>query len=104
MKRLKWDSSTKITPHDLVLDDQTPTNYKAEVTFGTAKDDFKPQIFNKRTSFPFATLLLALADIKACFRFLRINLGLTGAFGFLISNLFCLAVAMVFGSNVLSPC
>ena len=41
MKRLIWDSSAKKTPDDLVLSDQTPTNDKAEVTFGTVKDNFK---------------------------------------------------------------
>jgi hypothetical protein len=103
LKRHMWDSSTNRTPHDLVLNDQTPTDDKDEVTFGTAKDDFKQQIYNLRASFPFAIILLALADIKACFRFLRIYPTLTGAFGVLISNIFCLAVAIVFGSNVF-PC
>jgi hypothetical protein len=33
LKRLIWDSSTKRSPHDLVLNDQTPTDEEAEVTF-----------------------------------------------------------------------
>ena len=57
-----------------------------------------------RVSFPEAPILLALADIKACFRFPRIHPDLTGAFGFLVSDYYCLAVAMVFGSNTSSTC
>ena len=55
-------------------------------------------------SYPQASILLALADTKACFSFPRIHPDLTGAFGFLINNFFCLAVAMVFGSSTLSSC
>ena len=82
MKRLIWDNLTKRTANDLVLNDQTPINDKAEVIFGTAKDKFKQQIYNMRASFPVAIILLALADIKACFTFPRIHPDLTGAFGF----------------------
>ena len=45
---------------------------------------------------------MALADVKACFRFPRIHPDLTGAFGFLTGDYFCLATAMVFGSNTSS--
>ena len=104
LKRLIWDSSSKRIPHDLVFNDKTPMDNEAEVTFGTAKGYFKRQIYNLRASFPLKIILLSLADIKACFRFSRIHTDLTGAFGFLISNIFCLAVAMVFGLNGVSPC
>ena len=104
MKRQKCDSYTKGHPLDLVLNDHTPTTEEAEVTFGTAKLEFYWLIYNMRVSFPEAPIFLALADIKACFRFPRIHPDLTGAFGFLISNYFCLAVAMVFGSNTSSTC
>ena len=49
-----------------------------------------------RVSYPEVSILLALADIKACFRFPSIHPALTGAVGFLISNLFCLVVAIIF--------
>ena len=104
LKRLIWDSSTKRTVHDLVLNDQNPIDDKAEVTFGTAKGEFKRQIYNMRASFPFAMILLALADITACFRFPRIHPDLASAFDFLISNVLCLAMVIVFGSNVPSSC
>ena len=92
MKRQIWDSSTKRHPLDLVLNDYTPTTEEAEVTFGTAKLEFYWLIYNMRVSFPEAPILLALADVKACFRFPRIHPDLTGAFGFLISTYYCLAV------------
>ena len=37
--------------------------------------------------------------MKACFRFGRIHPDLTGAFGFYADDYYCLATAMVFGSN-----
>ena len=104
LKRLIWDSSRKRSALDLVLNNQTRTDDEAEVTFGTTKDDFKRQIYNLRASFSFVSILLALVNIKACFRFLRIHPVLTGAFGSLMRNFFYLAVAMVFGSNVSAPC
>jgi hypothetical protein len=56
-------------------------------------------MFNMRASFPDAIIFLALADIKACFRFPRIYPDLTDAFGFKVHGLYCLATAMVFGSS-----
>ena len=102
VKRLVCDGSIKRSPTDMVMIDYTPTNDEADIDFGTAKYDFYWLIYNLRVSYPEDSILLALADIKACFRFPRIHPDLTGAFGFLISNFFCLAVAMVFGSNTSS--
>ena len=102
LKRLVWDGSTKRSPTDMVMNDCTPTDDEADIDVGTAKCDFYWLIYNLRVSYPEDSILLALADIKACFRFPRIHPDLTGAFGFLISNFFCLAVAMVFGSNTSS--
>ena len=104
MKRQVWDGSTKRSPDDIVMNDHTPTVDEPEIDFGTAKHEFYWLIYNLRASYPEASILLALADIKACFRFPRIHPDLTGAFCFLINNFFCLAVAMVFGSNTLSSC
>ncbi len=44
-------------------------------------------------------ILLGLADIKACFLFAQIHADMTGAFGFIVDELFNLAMAMVFGST-----
>ena len=97
--RQVWDGSTMYTPMDIVMNDMTPTENEAEITFGLAKVFFYQYVYNLRISFPYAVIFLALADIKACFRFPRIHPDLTGAFGFLADNLYCLATAMVFGSN-----
>ena len=102
--RVVWDGSTKFEPLDVVLNDYTPVDNEPEVTFGTAKRDFYWLIYNLRVSYPEASILLALADIKACFRFPRIHPDLTGAFGFLAANLYFLAIAMVFGSNTSAAC
>ncbi len=48
-------------------------------------------------SYPTATILLGLADVKARFRYPRINIDLTGAFGFIADELYNHATAMVFG-------
>jgi hypothetical protein len=56
-------------------------------------------IYNMRISYPNERILIALADIKACFRFARIHADLTRAFGFLADDLYNLATAMVFGST-----
>ena len=94
--RVVWDGSTKFEPLDVVMNDYTPVDNEPEVTFGTAKRDFYWLLYNLRVSYPEAPILLALADIKACFRFPRIHPDLTGAFGFLAANLYFLAIAMVF--------
>jgi hypothetical protein len=52
-----------------------------------------------RISYPTAVILLGLADTKACFRYPRIHLDLTGEFGFIADQLYNLAMAMVFGST-----
>jgi hypothetical protein len=56
-------------------------------------------IYNTQISHPTATILLGMADIKACFRFPRIYPNLTGAFGFMVGNYYNLATAIVFGST-----
>ena len=96
--RVVWDGSTKLDALDVVMNDYTPIENEPEVTFGTAKIAFYWLIYNMRASFPDTPIFLALADIKACFRYPRIHPDLTGAFGFLVGNLYCLAIAMVFGS------
>jgi hypothetical protein len=55
--------------------------------------------YNTRVSYPTFIILLAMADVKACFRFPCIHEDLTGAFGFLAGGYFNLATAMVFGST-----
>jgi hypothetical protein len=56
-------------------------------------------IYNTRISYPTTTILLGLADVKACFRYPRIHADLTGAFGFIADGWYNLVMAMVFGST-----
>lgn len=97
--RMVWDGSTKRSPLDHVLNEITSIWEEAEITFGDTKRKFLTDLFNLRISHPTEQILLALADIKACFRFGRIHPDLTGAFGFLAGGFYNLATAMVFGSN-----
>ena len=93
--RLCWDGSTMKKPTDEVMNQVTPTRNEMQITFGSVKREMLIDIYNLRVSFPSATILLALADIKACFRFARIHPDLTGAFGFLAGGFYHLATAMV---------
>jgi len=97
--RMVWDGSTKWAPLDVVLNEVTPIDEEAPVTFGSTKREFYIWLYNMRVSFPFLDILLALADIKACFRYPRIHRDLTGAFGFVADEFYCLATSMVFGST-----
>ena len=65
--RQVWDGSTMYTPMDIVMNDITPTENKAEITFGMAKILFYQYLYNFRISFPNEVIYLTLADIKARF-------------------------------------
>ncbi len=77
----------------------TPVAQEAPVMFGHVKSQIYMDIYNTRISYPTATILLGLADIKALFRYPRIHADLTGAFSFISDKLYNLATAMVFGST-----
>ncbi|KAL7525487.1 hypothetical protein ACHAXR_003426, partial [Thalassiosira sp. AJA248-18] len=97
--RMAWNGSGKWFALEIVLNEITPTDEEADITFGEAKPEFYKWLYNMRASFPFSDILLALADIKACFRYPRIHRDLTGAFGFMADGFYCLATSMVFGST-----
>ena len=97
--RLVWDGSTKFTPFDVVLNEITPTEFEAVIDFGTTKRRLLVNIYNWRISFPDDDIYLAMEDLTSCFRIPRIAADLTGAFGFMIEQLFFLTTSMVFGSN-----
>jgi hypothetical protein len=97
--RIVWDGSTVTGPTDIVMNQVTPVSHEAPVTFGHVKHQIYTDIYNTRISYPTATILLGLADVKACFRYPRIHTDLTGAFGFKADKLYNLATAMVFGST-----
>jgi hypothetical protein len=85
-----------------VINQVTPVAQEATVWFGHVKSQIYTDIYNTCISYPTATILLGLADVKACFRYLRIHADLTGAFGFITDELYNLATAMVFSSTASS--
>jgi hypothetical protein len=95
--RIVWDGSTVTRPTDIVMNQVTPVAKEAPVTFGHVKSQIYMDIYNACISYPTATILLGLADVKACFRYPRINADLTRAFSFIADELYNLATAMVFG-------
>ena len=97
--RLCWDGSTTRKPTDIVMNQIMPTIREAPITFRHVKMQLYVDIYNTRVSYPQSTILLAAADIKACFCFVRVHADLTGAFGFLAGGYYNLATAMVFGST-----
>jgi hypothetical protein len=97
--RLCWDGSTTIKPINIVMNQVTPVIHEATITFGHVKMQLYSDIYNICVSYQTLTILLAVADVKACFCFPCIHADLTEAFGFLAGGYFNLATAMVFGST-----
>jgi hypothetical protein len=97
--RVIFDASTKGHPHEVVLNEITPTEFEAIIDFGKSKTRLLITIYNWRVSYPLKRIYLALADITACFRFPRFHADVTGAFGFMAEGLYLLATSMVFRSN-----
>ena len=97
--RVIFDSSTQTCPHEIVLNHETSTDHEAIIDFGRAKTCLLVNIYNWRISYPLEVIVLALADITACFQFPRLSADVTGAFGFLAEALFFISTSHVFGSN-----
>ncbi len=91
--RLCWDGLTTIKPTNIVMNQVTPIIHEATITFRHVKMQLYSDIYNTRISYPTLTILLAMADVKACFCFPRIHADLTEAFGFLAGGYFNLATA-----------
>ncbi len=102
--RIAWDGSTMLFATDIVMNQVTPVSCEAPITFGHVKIQLYIDIYNTRLSNPTATILLGMADIKACLCFPRIHPNLTGAFRFMADGYYNLATAMVFGSTMSAPC
>ncbi len=66
------------------------------MTFGHVKSQINMDNYNTRISYLTATILLGLADVKACFWYPKIYADLTGAFGFIADDLYNPAMAIVF--------
>jgi hypothetical protein len=69
------------------------------IIFRHAKMQMYIDIYNTRITYPTFEILLAMAHVKACFRFACIHADLTGAFGFLAGGYFNLASVMALGST-----
>ena len=65
--RVIFDSSTKTSPSEVVLNHQTSTDNKAIIDFGEAKNKFLINIFNWQVSHPNEIIYLSIADVTACF-------------------------------------
>ncbi len=75
---------------------------KAIFDFGREKTNLLINIYNWRISYPHNIILLALANVTACFCFPRLAADVTGAFGFLAEHLYFISTCHVFGSNTLA--
>ncbi len=62
-----WDGSKLTWPTDLIMNQVTPAAKESPVTFGHVKSQIYIDIYNTRISYPTATILLVLANVKACF-------------------------------------
>ncbi len=62
-----WDGSTVFKPTDIVMNQITPVDQESPVTFSHVKLQIYIDIYNTRISYPTLVVLIALADIKACF-------------------------------------
>ena len=96
--RLCWDGTTKVNWWEITMNEITPMEQEALITFGYVYMAFCIWIYNLRITFPKDDILLAFIDISSCFCWPRIHPDLAGAFGFMIGPLFYVANAMVFGS------
>jgi hypothetical protein len=76
----------------------TPTNHEATINFGQAKTNLLINIYNWRVSFPSETVYHALANITACFHFLRISANIAGTFGYLTKRKYFVSTSHIFGS------
>jgi hypothetical protein len=86
--RLCWDGITEVNWWDTIMDEVTPLELEALITFGYVYMVFCIWIYNLRVSFSKEDILLAFIDISSCSRWPRIKPDLEGAFGFMIGPLF----------------
>jgi hypothetical protein len=97
--RVIFDSSTQTCSHEIVLNHETSTDQEAIIDFGKAKTHLLINIYNWQISYPNKVILLALAEVTACFRFPRLSADVTGAFGFVAKKLYFASMSHVFGLN-----
>jgi hypothetical protein len=64
---LEGDGLTVTQPTEIVMNQVTPVAQDAPVTFGHVRSQIYTDIYNTRISYPTATILLGLTNVKACF-------------------------------------
>jgi hypothetical protein len=74
----------------------TPVAQEAPITFRRVKIQLYIDICNTRISYLLAVILLAMGNIKACFKFACNHVDLTGAFALIADDYYNVATAMVF--------
>jgi hypothetical protein len=79
---LCWDGSTTIKPTDIVMNQVTPITGETPITIRHVKMQMYIDIYNSRIIYPTFIILLAMMDVKACFRFPCIHADITGTFWF----------------------
>jgi hypothetical protein len=62
-----WDGTTVMKPTKIVMNQITPVAQESPVTFGHVKLQIYINIYNTRISYPALIILIALAEVKACF-------------------------------------
>mmetsp|Transcript_38437 Transcript_38437/g.92017 ORF Transcript_38437/g.92017 Transcript_38437/m.92017 type:complete len:864 (+) Transcript_38437:1-2592(+) len=98
--RLIWNGTAKRYSWEYSMNEVTPTEKEAPITFGYVYLAFCVWLWNLRISYPNEEIYLAFIDISSCFRWPRIAPDLVGAFGFVMGSIYFAANAMVFGSVV----
>jgi hypothetical protein len=71
----------------VVLNHKTSTDGEAIINLGRAKTDLFINFYNWQVSYPNEIIYLALANFTTCFRFPRISVDVSGAFGHLPKQL-----------------
>lgn len=97
--RMCWDGTNKDHPEDWAVNDDVDMENEPQITFGSTMTNFLSLLWNERIMWPNEEILIAAADIKACFRWPKLHPDAAGAFCFNIAfmGLFFLSTAMVFG-------
>ena len=63
----KAEGMMVLKPTDIVMNDITPVAKELPITFGHVKMQIFIGIYNMQISYPNRRILIALANIKACF-------------------------------------
>ena len=62
-----WDGLMVLKPTNIVMNQITPVAQESPVTFGHVKLQIYIDIYNTRISYPTLIILIARANVKACF-------------------------------------